>query len=92
MVVKKKKKEPVSGPPDFVKLKGSVGADSGLAERGIELSKTLPTYDVPIDLIEPNDWNVNVMGDKAEGGSIVKAPSGSVVLISGSVLPSNCCG
>ena len=37
--------------------------DESLRRRGIELAKDLPTYLVPIDLIEPNDWNSNEMTD-----------------------------
>jgi hypothetical protein len=37
--------------------------DDKLRSLGIELSKKLPTYDVPIDLIEPNEFNPNEMDD-----------------------------
>lgn len=49
------------GPPKFVRDTGAV--DPKLAELGIELSKGLPTFDVPIDLIEANEWNANEMDD-----------------------------
>ncbi len=52
-------------PPKFTKkTSGSdAKADGVLAGLGIELSKQLPTYDVPIDLIEPSEWNANEMDD-----------------------------
>jgi len=54
---KKKKDLPV-----FVKEEsGSV--DDDMKELGVELSKTLPTYDVPIELVTKNDFNPNEMDD-----------------------------
>lgn len=38
--------------------------DKKLRKLGVELSKSLPTYDVPIDLITASGWNPNEMDDK----------------------------
>jgi hypothetical protein len=37
--------------------------DDGLKVLGVELSKILPTYDVPLGLIDANEWNPNEMDD-----------------------------
>lgn len=54
-------------PPKFVDKKSS--SETGISEElkalGLELSKTLPTFDVPIDLVEPNEFNPNEMNDPA---------------------------
>lgn len=55
--------------PEFVKKRTpsnrvATTVPESLQELGIKLSESLPTYDVPIDLIEPNSWNVNEMDDK----------------------------
>jgi hypothetical protein len=54
--------------PEFIKGKKNTKKSTKTATElfgtlGIELSERLPTYDVPIELIEPNDWNVNDMDD-----------------------------
>jgi len=52
----------MSEPPKFIdKESGQVSAE--LKALGIELSKQLPSYDVPMGIIEPNDWNTNEMSD-----------------------------
>lgn len=50
------------GPPRFVPEKEDVRSD--LKALGIEMSKSLPTYSVPIDLISPDPDNPNEMDDK----------------------------
>lgn len=55
-----KKKEP----PKFAPEKAGQGVSPELAKLGVEMSKELPTFDVPIELIEPNDWNPNEMEDE----------------------------
>jgi len=37
--------------------------NESLKKLGVELSEDLPTYDVPVSLIEPNNWNSNEMDD-----------------------------
>ena len=61
-----KKKASKKSLPRFKKKKqGQDGfvLDESLRVLGIELSKTLPTYDVPIDLVLCNTWNPNEMDD-----------------------------
>lgn len=43
--------------------KAGSGILNPFSDLGVELSKQLPTYDVPIDLIEPNPKNPNEMND-----------------------------
>ena len=50
--------------PVFVKKDVSRDNKTDLSDLGVELSTVLPTYDVPLSLIEPNSWNVNSMDDK----------------------------
>lgn len=85
-----------SRPPKFVKKeKGSVNSD--LKKLGVEASKTLPTYDVPIDLISKNEWNPNEMDDDTfnrlveeieDSGmvsaiQVVPAPGGKFLILGG---------
>lgn len=46
------------GPPSFVN-----GVSDDLKKLGVELSESLPTFDVPIDLVVKNDFNPNEMDD-----------------------------
>lgn len=85
-----------SDPPKFVKSDGQPVSDE-LRALGVELSKTLPTYDVPIDLVTANEWNPNEMDDATfnrlvqeieETGmvsaiQVVPAPGGKFVIIGG---------
>lgn len=52
-------------PPRFKKQKPKDDAsiDESLRLLGIKLSESLPTYDVPVDLILCNTWNPNEMDD-----------------------------
>jgi ParB-like chromosome segregation protein Spo0J len=52
-----------TAPPKFEK-KQITGLSPEMEKLGLELSKSLPTFDVPIDLIEANDWNPNEMKDE----------------------------
>jgi len=62
----KKKKTAKKNPPKFKKKKPTKDEfviDESLRLLGIKLSKKLPTYDVPMDLIACNTWNPNEMDD-----------------------------
>jgi hypothetical protein len=54
---------PKKKPPVFVGKSDLSSIPDELRDLGIRLSSELPTYDVPIDMIEPNNWNPNVMDD-----------------------------
>lgn len=55
-----------SGPPK-VKRRSSEPSSALLSDElrvlGVTLSKSLPTYDIPIDLVAPNNFNANEMND-----------------------------
>lgn len=51
-----------NGPPAFENLESEKDKEE-LRNLGIELSKTLPTYDVPVCLIAPSERNPNEMDD-----------------------------
>jgi len=50
-------------PDKLVNIKKDSNIPDSIKDLGIRLSEQLPTYDVPIDLISPNDWNINDMND-----------------------------
>lgn len=52
----------IKGPPKITLTK-RVKEEGAFAAMGIELSKELPTYSVPMDLISLNEWNSNEMSD-----------------------------
>lgn len=86
-------------PPVFIDKKTDVGfaMSSEMRELGVELSKTLPTYDVPIALVNKNDFNPNEMDDSTfnrlveeiedtgmvSAIQVVPAPGGKFLIIGG---------